>query len=284
MEIIPQLISRYSVVLFAVCGLACAYFLLTGVASLREMKRAVFRLERNAVVSRAVSALLKAFVCVVIGGVIFAVTRMTPVPAATSLLNAATGTPSGIVIPTSVPTAVITSGQALMSGEFTPTITFVDASATGAPPATADPNQPAAPITTTALPEQPTATQLPPVTVTPEVQVAQPTQPLEMVADCSNPNAQISNPAPGEHITGLYAMRGTAAVPSGGWYKLEIYTPASGQWAFLVRGDTAVSAGVLMDNFSAANFAAGDYAINLTIVAADSSIQATCRIPIVLGS
>ena len=125
MEIIPQLISRYSIVLFAVCAIACAYFVFTGVASLRELRRAVFRLERNAVVSRAVSALLKAFLCVIIGLAIYAVTTIAPAPRTSLLPGSVTGTPSGIVIPTSMPTAVITSGQALMTVSFTPTITFV---------------------------------------------------------------------------------------------------------------------------------------------------------------
>ena len=116
MEIIPQLITRYSIVLYAVCGIACAYFFLTGVASFRELRRAVFRLERNAVVSRAVNALLKAVVCILIGAAIYGVTTLVPVPRANALLGTATSTPLGIVIPTSMPTAVMPDG-----GAFTPT-------------------------------------------------------------------------------------------------------------------------------------------------------------------
>lgn len=278
MEIIPQLISRYSVVLYAVCGLACGYFLFTGVASLRELRRAVFRLERNAVVSRAVSALLKAWVCLLIGGGIFAVTSLAPVPAANSPLSAATSTPGGIVIPTSMPTAVITSGQAVVvaSAVFTPTITFVDASGTVTTEAGIDPNQ-ATPADTPA--EQPSAT---PPEVAPTAAVAPPQMP-EMFADCTSPNAQITNPGQGEHILGAYSVRGTAVLQAGGWYKLEIFTPATGQWAFLVRGDGSVNGGVLLDNFTAANFAPGEYALSLTLVGADSSVQGICRIPIVLG-
>jgi len=126
MEIIPQLISRYSIVLYAVCGIACAYFFLAGVASLRELRRAVFRLERRAVVSRAVSALLKAVLCVLIGVGIYGVTSLAPVTKANTLLGAATSTPAGLVIPTSMPTAALQSGQLPAGRAFTPTVTFAD--------------------------------------------------------------------------------------------------------------------------------------------------------------
>jgi hypothetical protein len=252
MEIIPQLISRYSIVLFAVCAIACAYFVFTGVASLRELRRAVFRLERNAVVSRAISALLKAFLCVIIGLAIYAVTTIAPAPRTSLLAGSATGTPSGIVIPTSMPTAVITSGQALMTVSFTPTITFVG--------------------TTTA------------VSNSAQAAIAQaPTLSLEMMADCTNPKAQITNPAPGEHVTGVYTVRGTAVLDSGSWYKLEILLPGASQYAQLGRGEVTVNGNALFANFNTGSLAPGVYPFRLVIVGADGNARAFCRIPITIG-
>jgi hypothetical protein len=252
MEIIPQLISRYSIVLYAVCAIACGYFVFTGMASLRELRRAVFRLERNAVVTRAVSAMLKALLCVIIGAAIYVVTTMVPTSRANLIPGAATGTPSGIKLPTSMPTAVITSGQALMTASFTPTITFVG--------------------TTTAI------------SGSVQSAVSQPpTLSSEMMADCTSPKAQITNPAPGEHVTGIYTVRGTAALDPGSWYKLEILTPGAAQYAQLGRGEASVSNDILFANFNTGSLAPGTYPFRLVIVGADGNARAFCRIPITIG-
>jgi hypothetical protein len=252
MEIIPQLISRYSVVLYAVCAIACGYFVFTGVGSLRELRRAVFRLERNAVVSRAVSAMLKALLCLIIGIAIYVVATMAPTSRASLLPGSATGTPSGIVIPTSMPTAVITSGQALMTASFTPTITFIGATA--------------------------------PVSASVQAAIAQaPTLSSEMIADCTSPKAQISNPAPGEHVKGVYTVRGTAVLDSGSWYKLEILIPGASQYAQLGRGEVSVNNNVLFANFDTGSLAPGVYPFRLVIVGADGNARAFCRIPITIS-
>lgn len=128
MEVIPQLIKTYSFVLYAICGIACTYFLLSGITSMRELRRAVFRLERRAVVTRAINAMLKAVLCIIIGAAIYAVTTLAPVTKVNALLGAATSTPQGIMIPTSMPTAAIQAGQAQGRAAFTATITFTDPS------------------------------------------------------------------------------------------------------------------------------------------------------------
>jgi hypothetical protein len=260
MEIIPQLINRYSVVLYAVCGIACAYFLLTGLASLRELRRAVFRLERNAVVSRTISALLKALVCLAIGAGIFMITTLAPARTVSdSLLSEATSTPISMVIPTSMPTAVITSGQALASLNFTPTVIILDQS--GNPTTTLATTTEAGTVATDTLDMN---------------QLLQP--------DCTNTDAQITKPAAGETITGDYEVHGTATVEAGGWYKLEILLPGTVQWAQVMRGDSSVLNGVLMSNFSAGNYAPGTYPFRLVLIGMDGGIRATCRIPLTIGS
>ena len=261
MEIIPQLISRYSIVLYAVCAIACAYFLVTGVASLRELRRVQFQLEHNAVVSRAINALLKAVGCVMIAGGIFLVAALAPVRPTEALLGAATSTPSHIVIPTSMPTAVITSGQALASDSFTPTIVFVDASG--------------APTTTINVPGQ-VATPLPRLAAKPLDQ--------ELKPECVNPNAQITNPTAQEHVAGVYIVRGTALLAAGESYALEILVPGTPQWAFVGSGNTTISGGVLFENFNAGNFAPGVYPFRLVLLSQDGSELATCRMPITIGS
>ena len=286
MEIIPQLISRYSIVLYAVCGIACAYFLLTGVASLRELRRAVFRLERNAVVSRTISALLKAALCLLGAAGIYGISTMAPAPAENSLLGEATSTPSGIVIPTSMPTAVITSGQALAGMSVTPTIVFLDAAGNTVTP---DPAQVGG---LAATQEFTTAVTLTPIEVTAEVPAAdlatntpevQSTSSPELMTDCSSPSAQITNPVPDEEVKGIYTVLGTAVLETGGWYQLEILPQGSAQWAMIGRGDATVTGGVLFENFNATAFAPGAYPLRLVLLGPDGGIRAICRIPMTIG-
>jgi len=260
MEIIPQLISRYSVVLYAVCGIACVYFLFSGVASLRELRRVIFLLERNAVISRSVNALLKAGASVIIAGGIFLVTTMAPATPADKLLGTVTTTPNRIVIPTSVPTAVITSGQALAGVNFTPTIIFVDASG--------------APTTTINVPGQ-APTPLPRL-------VAKPLD-IELQPECVNPSAQITSPTAQERVVGAYIVRGSAQLEEGGSYAIEILVPGAALWAFVGGGNTSVSAGALVENFNAGNFAPGVYPFRLVLLSQDGGVRAICRMPMTIG-
>jgi hypothetical protein len=260
MEIIPQLISRYSVVLYAVCAIACAYFLFTGVASLRELRRVQFKLEHNAVVSRAISALLKAVACVAIAGGIFLVAALAPARPTEALLGAVTTTPNRIVIPTSMPTAVITSGQALVSDSFTPTVVFLDAAGT--------------PTTTISVPGQ---------AATPVLRLVAKPLDQELQPACQNPNAQISNPTAQEKVTGAYIVRGTALLEAGESYALEILVPGAAQWSFVGSGNTTISGGVLFENFNAGNFAPGVYPFRLVLLGQDGNERATCRMPMTIG-
>ncbi|HEY3342646.1 MAG TPA: hypothetical protein VGK81_11540, partial [Anaerolineae bacterium] len=81
-----------------------------------------------------------------------------------------------------------------------------------------------------------------------------------------------------------YAVRGTAAVETGGWYKLEILMPGTVQWALVGRGDSSVTNNVLMNSFPAGNFAPGVYPFRLVLIGVDGGIRAICRIPITIGS
>lgn len=244
MEIIPQLISRYSIVLYALCGIACVYFFLTGVASLRELRRAVFRLERNTVVSRAVSALLKAALCIAIGAGIYGVTTMAPASKANALAGSATSTPSGIVIPTSMPTAVIAPGQATSGMAITTTTTLTGSSS----------------VTTTGIVS--TAAQ---------------------VSDCSNPNAQIISPGQGEKVSGNVAIKGTAVLTKGDWYRLEIQATGTTTWTQVGRGEATVISGVLLGTFGAAKYIPGIYPFRLQIIGSDGAVRANCRMPMTIG-
>jgi len=283
MEIIPQLIKNYATVLYAVCGIACLYFVFTGLASLRELQRAVFRLERSAVMSRAVGAWLKALLCIVAAGVVFAISSLAPARTANSLLGDSTTTPNGGALATSMPTAEISAADLTQAVAPTVIVIYVDGATPtvdmAATPTVAGPEAAApAPMSDPNAQPAPTATELPTPTPTPEAP-AQPSIPI----DCSNSDAQIVSPAANETIAGVYTVRGTAVVEAGGFYKLEILMPGAVQWSFMGRGDSTVQNGELLSNFNFSAIPPGVYAFRLVTVQANSNIAAICQIPIVIG-
>jgi hypothetical protein len=88
-----------------------------------------------------------------------------------------------------------------------------------------------------------------------------------MVADCPYPAARIVSPAPGEAVSGIYVVRGTADFPDGaGRYKLEILRPNVPGWAFLWENYNAVKDGVLMPRFDASLFPPGIYTLRLSLI------------------
>jgi hypothetical protein len=306
MEIIPQLIRDYSVVLYAVCGIACAYFVFAGVASLRELKRAVFRLERSAVMSRAIGAWLKALLCVLAAAAIFLVSSISPARTAGSLLDNATVTPGSLVPPTSVPTAEISAQQIAQAAAITDdlalsavppvSITVVFAAAVTATPGetatpAADSTSPA-PAPTPAPTLAPTTEPLPSPEITPSpTPTPEPTPTAQaaggaavIAVDCSSPEAQLISPAAGETVAGgIRAIRGTALVEGGGFYKLEILMPNTGVWSFVGRGEAPVQNGDLVAAFNFAELAPGNYPLRLVIIRPDSNIGAMCLISFAVG-
>lgn len=264
MDIVPQLIKSYSVVLYAVCGIACAYFVFTGLASLRELRRAVFRLERNAVMSRAVGAWLKALLCILAASAVFIISALAPVRPTNNLLTGATSTPAHIVPPTSVPTANISEAE-IQAAAATPEAAPVSITVSII-------NTPAAEPTAAAGQPGPTATAEPsPI----------PPPPAAAPVDCSSADAQLTSPAAGEAIKGVYTLRGTAVVDAGGYYKLEILMPGD-QWAFLGKGDMTVQNGDLLPNYNFDAIQPATYAIRLVVVNADANPKATCQIPVTI--
>lgn len=80
MDVVFRLISELRLVLVVVAAVCCAAFLFTGFAAWRELRRAVFKLERSTIISNALSAWFKAAICAVIGVAIWVVTDDTTRP------------------------------------------------------------------------------------------------------------------------------------------------------------------------------------------------------------
>jgi hypothetical protein len=346
MEVVLRLLSELRLVLVAIAGICAAAFVFTGLSSLRDMRRAVFRLERSAITGRVIGSWLKAGLCVIIGAVIWVLSGTPTRPLASAATNPLSVTPTPTVLvelPTPVPTADLSQAQAVMTSapptdtvlaeavvtvdpsSPLPAVTatvmidpITDVTLTAVPlpaalPATAlpavtnaptaQPQSPAAapgaavPITPTAASAQtlPTLPTLPPVPTivvpTPEplptaapTATAAPAAPEQtFVANCPNPDAQISDPIPGETVTGSYIIRGTAGFNQGK-YKIEILRPNIEGWAFLWEGFNQVKGGMLMPNFNSRLFPPGVYTLRLMLVdVAGQETGITCTVMIRIG-
>lgn len=276
MDIIPRLIRDYNLALYAVCVVAFVYFAFTGLAAMRQLQRATFRLERQTETARAIGAWVRAALCVLLAVAVNVVSSLappTPVPTATGLQP--TRTPNIGVPPTSLPTAqvrAITGTQPLTG--------TVAVGAAGTP----RPGQPA--VTPTAT--RPPATPGPTVAAQPTPTVASSPSPAPTAvpvapANCGAPEARIAAPAVGERVAGPYTIRGTAVVEGGGYYKVEVLVPGAAQWSFINRGDQTVRDGALVQNFNFSALAPGNYPLRLVIIKPDSNIGAVCQIQIVVG-
>ena len=291
MDVVFRLLSELRLVLVVVAAVCCAAFLFTGFAAWRELRRAVFKLERSTIIASALSAWFRAAICAVIGLAIWVVTDNTPQPRPRPSDNplAAAPTPTlALDEPTPLPTADL-SGLApavilptIAAPEATPVQAVLPMAAPTLPPVPLNtPTPPAPPPLPSPLPTQPPPQlQLPNIVVATETPTPvlipllpelsptpEPTVGEAMVADCPYPAARIISPAAGETVSGIYVVRGTADFPGGvGRYKLEILRPNIPGWAFLWENYNAVRDGVLMPRFDAGLFPPGIYTLRLSLI------------------
>ena len=149
---------------------------------------------------------------------------------------------------------------------------------TAAPAATAVVLPTLAPSPTAPPTPVPSPTPLP--TNEPVPAATEPPAAMPMVADCGSPDAVMYNPAPGESVSGGFPIRGTANIPTGGKYRIEILRPNIPGWAFLWENYNAVRDNVLMPSFNPRLFPPGAYTLRLSLV--DGAGQETniyCAVP-----
>jgi len=190
MEVILRLLNELRFVLIAICGICCAAFLFAGLGSLRDLRRAVFRLERSAILGRVFSSWLKAGLCIVIAAGIWAVTSITPRSTVVASDNPLSITPTvaiSTVAPTALPTADLSSAPIAMTAA--PTDVAVAVLAPTPDPNLAAPPQPVTPT----LPAD-TAATLPTL---PPAATADPTQQVALSAPSPTPaQAQVATALP----------------------------------------------------------------------------------------
>lgn len=261
MEVILRLLIEIRLVLIAVAGICCAAFLFTGLSSLRELRRAVFRLERSTIISNAVNAWVKAGLCAIIGLVVWVVTSVAPDTPSGVANNPLVITPTmevNTVEPTPVPTADLSNAALQMTAapqataapaEAVAAVVTVDPSAplpTPAPVAlpTETPSPVFQPTATAALP--PTPTQLPPQAQLPAIVIATAT-PTVGIAATAQPQPTLAPPPTPTETAPVPATGGEALVADCPHAAARIDSPIAGETVsgiYVVRGTADFPGGV----------------------------------------
>lgn len=85
------------------------------------------------------------------------------------------------------------------------------------------------------------------------------------MSGCIPEQIMIENPAPGERVSGTVTLSGTASIPNFGFYKYEVSTMGSNQWATIAAGNVPVVQSRLGD-WDTSTLANGDYFLQLVII------------------
>lgn len=98
------------------------------------------------------------------------------------------------------------------------------------------------------------------------------------VEGCTALTTQITNPAPGQRVSGILVVRGTAAAQNFQYYKLEVRPDFASIFNFYSRSDKPIENGVL-GTIDPAVFGPGVYWIKLTVIS--DVHQQPCVIPVI---
>jgi hypothetical protein len=85
------------------------------------------------------------------------------------------------------------------------------------------------------------------------------------MSGCLPDQIMIESPAPGEQVSGTVTLNGTASIPNFGFYKYEVSTMGSNQWATIAAGNIPVVQSRLGD-WDTSTLANGDYFLQLVII------------------
>lgn len=137
MDVIAQQIRQFSPVLYIACAIGFITFAFVGITSLRDYRKAVFRMERSSVGARVTGAWVRAVMCAMVGLGIYFITAASGPVAVSSRRNivatiVSTPTKPGLILPTSLPTAdysnpnpVITPTFVIGNQDATPSVSLV---------------------------------------------------------------------------------------------------------------------------------------------------------------
>lgn len=97
---------------------------------------------------------------------------------------------------------------------------------------------------------------------------------------CTVPGAQISEPAAGETLDGVFTLNGTASISSFQYYRVEIRPDSASLFNLYERGDQPVVDGALAE-INTALYGDGLHWIRLTVVQRNGNFPTPCVIPVI---
>lgn len=250
MAVIPRLIARYAVLLYALCALGALMYVWAAFQARRKRDRALFSLEREAAAQQSLRYGLMAGACVLLSLGVYSVGRF--------------------IVPNLPPEQAEETPE--ISLLFTPT---------------AVPTIPAPPVSTATFAPVPTvapiATPLDRVPDTPTPAATAEGSGASGVAACTSAGTQIVSPGNGDRLSGVVEVLGTASLPDFSFYKFEIQWPDTEEWVTVQSFDTPVAGGVLgtWDTRPLAD-QPGNYRFRLVVVDNTGNFPEPCVISVIV--
>jgi hypothetical protein len=99
---------------------------------------------------------------------------------------------------------------------------------------------------------------------------------------CAEPFAQITSPAVGQRVSGVFSVQGTATLPNLEYYKLEVRSQEATTYNFYMQSETSVMDGRL-GRIDSRLFGPGVFYIRLALVDNTGNIPpgGTCVVPVI---
>jgi hypothetical protein len=254
MAVIPRLIDRYAIILYALGALGAFLYVWAALQARRKQGVALFSLEREDAANQSTRSWLMAAVCVMMMAGVYSV--------------------SSLVVP-NLPQE---------EAEETPMLALV---LTPSPIPTIPPQPTATPAptaTSALLPTvAPIATPLPQVPDTPTPEGGEAEGAGGLAPACTSAGTQILAPNNGDHVSGVVEILGTASLPEFSFYKFEIRWPGTEEWVTLQTFDRPVAGG-LLGTWDTAPLAGqpGTYGFRLVVVDNTGNFPEPCAISVVV--
>ncbi|MFC1936118.1 hypothetical protein ACFLYP_00470 [Chloroflexota bacterium] len=105
-----------------------------------------------------------------------------------------------------------------------------------------------------------------------------------ITSGCIPGEVEITSPVPGEAISGVVTVLGSADVPNFGFYKFEAARADQGLWWPIIAGRTVVKDGELVASWDTALFIPGEYVLQLVVTDNDGDALEPCRVPVLIGA
>lgn len=253
MTVIPRLIARYAIFLYALFTLGAFMYVWAAFQAHRRKDLALFALERDDAASQGRRSWLMAGVCV--------------------LLSLGVYSTSSFIVPN------LPSEQA----EETPIIALLF---TPTPELTPSP-QPTRPVPTATFAVVPTVAPIAtPLNRVPDTPTPEPDalggEPSGAAA-CTSAGTQIIFPKNGEHLSGVVQVLGTANLPNFSFYKFEIQWPDTEEWVTVQSFEIPVAGGFLGDwDTRPLAEQPGTYRFRLVVVDNTGNFPEPCVISVVI--